>query len=73
MQKDFSIKAKWKRQVALSFFELNCFLVMFQRLFIVRQVLITETKDEIGFEIIKSLRYQFLIQGYSLNVFELHE
>ena len=36
-------------------FELNCFLVMFQRFFIVRQVLITETKDEIGFEIIASL------------------
>ena len=54
-------------------FELNCFLVMFQRLFIVRLVLITETKDEVGFEIIKSLCYQFLIQGYSLIVFELHE
>ena len=54
-------------------FELNSFLVLFQRFFIVRQVLITETKDEIGFEIIKSLRYQFLIQGYSLIVFELHE
>ena len=54
-------------------FEQNSFLVMFQRLFIVRLVLITETKDEIGLEIIKSLRYQFLIQGYSLIVFELHE
>ena len=54
-------------------FELTCCLVMFQRFFIVRLVLITETKDEIGLEIVKSLRYQFLIQGYSLIVFELHE
>lgn len=54
-------------------FELNSFLVMLQRFFIVWQVLITESKDEVGFEIIKSLRYQFLILGYSLIVFELHE
>ena len=53
-------------------FELNCFLVMFQRFFIVRQVLITETTDEIAFQITKSLRYQFLIQEYSLIILEMH-